>query len=193
MQPPYSGLDFANSDIAFARDYLFMGDNFNGFTAYSIEDTAKAHAVAAVVCPGGQGDVSVYGNLLFMSVEQTRGRIDCGTQGVNPPVSAERFRGVRIFDISNSATQSRLRRFRPAAALTPTRWSPIQRQQSSTSMRQAPAGSVPEKNWRVHRCRKDDPNTALFSIDVIQVPLAAPQNAKSSIVLAFLPIRRQAL
>ena len=98
--PVLPELDFANSDIAFARDYLFMG-NFNGFTAYSIEDHGKGPAVAAVVCPGGQGDVSVYGNLLFMSVEQTRGRIDCGTQGVKPPVSAERFRGVRIFDISN--------------------------------------------------------------------------------------------
>ena len=54
-----------------------------------------------MVCPGGQGDVSVYGNLLFMSVEQTRGRLDCGTQGVPTPVSAERFRGVRIFDITD--------------------------------------------------------------------------------------------
>ena len=53
------------------------------------------------MCPGGQGDVSVHGNLLVMSVEQTRGRIDCGTQGVEPAVSAERFRGVRIFDITD--------------------------------------------------------------------------------------------
>src|SRR5262249_3607203 len=98
-QPP-SGIDFANSDIAFSRDYLFLG-NFTGFTAYAIEDPVSARAVASVVCPGGQGDVSVYGNLLFMSVEQTRGRVDCGTQGVAPPSSPERFRGVRIFDISN--------------------------------------------------------------------------------------------
>ena len=54
-----------------------------------------------MVCPGGQGDVSVHGNLLFMSVEQTRGRLDCGTQGVPTPISTERFRGVRIFDITD--------------------------------------------------------------------------------------------
>ena len=53
------------------------------------------------MCPGGQGDVSVHGNLLFMSVEQVRGRLDCGTQGVQKPISTERFRGVRIFDITN--------------------------------------------------------------------------------------------
>ena len=57
--------------------------------------------VTSIVCPGGQGDVSVYGNLLFMSVEQTRGRIDCGVDGVEDPVSKERFRGVRIFDIKD--------------------------------------------------------------------------------------------
>ena len=62
---------------------------------------SKPRLLASVVCPGGQGDVSVYGNLLFMSVEQTRGRVDCGTQGVQTPVSAERFRGVRIFDITD--------------------------------------------------------------------------------------------
>src|SRR5213592_231701 len=95
-----SALSFANSDLAFSRDRLIMG-SFHGFNMYNVEDPRKARLVASVVCPGGQGDVSIYGNLLFMSVEQTRGRIDCGTQGVAPAVSPERFRGVRIFDISN--------------------------------------------------------------------------------------------
>src|SRR5436309_14451216 len=71
-----SAIDFANSDIAFSHDNLFMG-NFTGFTAYTIEDPANARAIASVVCPGGQGDVSIYGNLHFLSVEQTSGSIDC--------------------------------------------------------------------------------------------------------------------
>ena len=36
------------------------------------------------------------GNLLFLSVEETRGRLDCGVQGVTGASSPERFRGVRI-------------------------------------------------------------------------------------------------
>ena len=94
------GLNFANSDLAFSGNHLFIG-NFNGFNTYDIENPKKPKLLASVVCPGGQGDVSVHGNLLFMSVEQTRGRLDCGTQGVAAAVSAERFRGVRIFDITD--------------------------------------------------------------------------------------------
>src|SRR4029077_7969438 len=93
-------LGFANSDLAFSGNHVFMG-SFHGFTTYDIERPAKPKLSASVVCPGGQGDVSVHGHLLFMSVEQTRGRLDCGVQGVQETVSAERFRGVRIFDISD--------------------------------------------------------------------------------------------
>jgi hypothetical protein len=95
-----SGLSFANSDLAFSKNHVFMG-NFHGFTTYDIDSTKHPRVLATVVCPGGQGDVSVHGNLLFMSVEQTRGRVDCGTEGVKETASAERFRGVRIFDISD--------------------------------------------------------------------------------------------
>ena len=78
-----------------------MVGNYHGFNTYDIENAKRPKLVASIVCPGGQGDVSIYGNLLFMSVEQTRGRVDCGTQGVAATVSAERFRGVRIFDITD--------------------------------------------------------------------------------------------
>src|SRR6266849_1604094 len=93
-------LAFANSDLAFSGTHLFLG-SFHGFNTYDIERPGKPKLSASVVCPGGQGDMSVHGNLLFMSVEQTRGRLDCGTEGIQGKVSAERFRGVRIFDISD--------------------------------------------------------------------------------------------
>ncbi|MGH9753395.1 MAG: hypothetical protein ACREA2_11485, partial [Blastocatellia bacterium] len=108
-------LAFANSDIAFQRNHLFQG-NFYGVNIYDISNPAKARLVTSMVCPGGQGDVSVYKNLMFMSVEMPNGRLDCGVQGFpagppppageekNPPLPApqkDRFRGVRIFDISD--------------------------------------------------------------------------------------------
>src|SRR4051812_26128785 len=96
--PRYANfLAFANSDLAFQGTHLFMG-SFHGFNTYDIERPSKPKLAASIVCPGGQGDVSVHGNLLFMSVEQTRGRLDSGTQGVEAPVSTHRFPGVRLFD-----------------------------------------------------------------------------------------------
>ncbi|HWM19960.1 MAG TPA: hypothetical protein VNO51_09745, partial [Ilumatobacteraceae bacterium] len=91
---------FVNSDLAFSGTNAIAG-NFNGFQVYDLTDPADPTLRSSFVCPGGQGDVSVHGNLLFMSVEETRGRIDCGSQGAPGGVNAERFRGVRIFDITD--------------------------------------------------------------------------------------------
>jgi hypothetical protein len=175
-----SFLNFANSDLAFSGDRLFVG-NFHGFNTYNIEDPATPKHIAAVVCPGGQGDVSVLGNLLFMSVEQTRGRLDCGVQGVEAPASAERFRGIRIFDISD------VRMPRQVAAVQTCRGSHTHTLvtdpddegniylygSGTSSVRSAEelaecSGLKPE----------EDPKTALFSIDVIQVPIKAPEKAR---------------
>ena len=90
---------FVNSDLAFEGDFAFVG-NFNGFQIYDISNPANPTIRTAVVCPGGQGEVSVYGNLLFMSAEETRARTDCGAPAA-PAGSPLRFRGVRVFDISN--------------------------------------------------------------------------------------------
>src|SRR2546428_3253594 len=76
-------LAFANSDLAFQGNHLFEG-NFFGVNIYDISNPAKTTLLTSMVCPGGQGDVSVYKNLLFMSVEQPNGRLDCGTQGFPP-------------------------------------------------------------------------------------------------------------
>jgi hypothetical protein len=172
-------LAYANSDLAFSGTHLFMG-SFHGFNTYDVERPNNPKLLGSVVCPGGQGDVSVHGHLLFMSVEQTRGRLDCGTQGIQEKVSVERFRGIRIFDISD------LRRPRQIAAIQTCRGShthtlvtdPNDKDtlyvygSGTSSVRSAEelagcSGLKPD----------EDPNTALFSIDVIKVPLATPEKA----------------
>lgn len=90
---------FVNSDLAFTGDHAIVG-NFNGFQVYDVSDPVHPSLRSSFVCPGGQGDVSVYGDLLFMSVEENRGRVDCTSTPIVDPVT-ERFRGVRIFDISD--------------------------------------------------------------------------------------------
>jgi hypothetical protein len=174
------GLDFANSDLAFAGTHMWVG-NFHGFNTYDIENPRRPKLLTSIACPGGQGDVSVWGNLLFMSVEQTRGRIDCGLQGNAEAVSKERFRGVRIFDISD------LKKPRQVAAVQTCRGShthtlvPDPSDKSRIYVYGSGTGNV-RAGEELEGCSSLEPekdqNTALFSIDVIEVPLAAPQTAK---------------
>ncbi|HEY7499267.1 MAG TPA: hypothetical protein VH740_12175 [Vicinamibacterales bacterium] len=179
--PRYANmLSFANSDLAFSGNHVFMG-NFNGFNIYDISKPHKPKLVTSVVCPGGQGDLSIHGNILVMSVEQTRGRLDCGTQGVQATVSAERFRGVRIFDISD------LKKPKQVAAVQTCRGSHTHTLVTSPADKEniyvygSGTGTV-RAGEELSICSggdpKDNPNTALFSIDVIQIPIAAPEKAR---------------
>jgi hypothetical protein len=174
-----SGLDFANSDLAFSKNHVIQG-NFHGFNTFDVDSARRPRLVASVVCPGGQGDVSIYGNLLFMSVEQTSGRVDCGTQGVDQPVSKDRFRGVRIFDISD------IRNPKQVAAIQTCRGSHTHTlvpdpKDPNTLYVYGSGTSTVRSGEELAGCSsadpKDDPNTSLFSIDVIKVPLQAPEKA----------------
>ena len=171
---------FANSDLAFSDNYVIQG-NYNGFQVWDVSDAAHPKLRSSLVCTGGQGDVSVYRNLLFMSVEQTRGRLDCGTQGVVDTVSAERFRGVRIFDIADIDHPKQVATVQTCRGSHTHTLVPDPRDSayvyvyvSGTSPVRPGAemagcsGGAPDVN----------PNTALFRIDVIRVPLAAPQEAR---------------
>ena len=195
IQPVIAQLAFANSDFAFQGTHLFQG-NFYGVNFYDISDPAKVSLITSLICPGGQGDVSVYGNLLFMSVEMPNGRLDCAAQGFpptpppakgdehpdrRPTASPDRFRGVRIFDISDiknprqvAAVQTCRGSHTHTLVLDPNDKDNVYIYVSGTSfVRQSEelagcSGEAPDK----------DPNTSLFRIDVIKVPVAAPQEAK---------------
>ena len=178
-KPRFSPLALANSDMAVSGGRLFVG-NFNGFNVYDVTGEGAPDLVLSVVCPGGQGDVSVHGDLLFMSVEQNRARLDCGTTDAEGDVNAERFRGIRIFDISDLAAP------RQIAAVQTCRGSHTHTQVPDPSDPNVlylynSATSAVRKSGELDICSDgepgENPETALYSIDVIRVPLDAPQNA----------------
>jgi hypothetical protein len=188
-------LAFANSDLAFQGNHLFQG-NFYGVNIYDISIPAKTSLLTSMICPGGQGDVSVYKNLMFMSVEMPNGRLDCGIEGFPPPppppagqenkqtlpaAQKDRFRGIRIFDITDirkpkqvAAVQTCRGSHTHTLVVDPNDKNNVYIYVSGTSfVRQTEelagcSGETPDK----------DPNTALFRIDVIKVPLATPQEAQ---------------
>jgi hypothetical protein len=171
-------ISFANSDLAFTGDFAIMG-SFHGFQVYDVSDPANPTLRAAYVCPGGQGDVSVYGDLLFVSVEETRGRLDCGTQGNAGGAQPDRFRGVRIFDISDiddpvnlGGMQSCKGSHTHSLVSDPDDQDHVYVYISGTSsIRNAaedPGGCTGQSSLL-------NPDTDNFSITVYRVPLAEPQ------------------
>ncbi|HMS18995.1 hypothetical protein [uncultured Sphingorhabdus sp.] len=187
MKMPIAGLALANSDLAFQGNYLFLG-NFYGINIYNIADPAKAQLVTSMLCPGGQGDVSVYKNLMFMSVEMQNGRIDCGTQAFPaqtapglPAAQKDRFRGVRIFDISD------IKNPKQVAAVQSCRGSHTHTLVEDPNDKKnvyiyISGTSFVRQSEELAGCTDGDPSktpdTARFRIDIIKVPVSAPQDAK---------------
>ena len=169
-------LDFANTDMAFFDDIMVAG-NYHGFNIYKLGDDGAPTLMSSVVCPGGQGDVSVAGNLLIMSVEQTRGRVDCGLQGVEGEVSEERFRGLRIFDISDL---SAVRQVGQVQTCRGSHTHSIVSADEEKLIVYNSGTSVVRETEELERCvpNRSDSRTALFSIDVIEIPVANPAAAR---------------
>jgi uncharacterized protein (DUF305 family) len=169
-------LDFANTDMAFFDDIMIAG-NYHGFNIYKLGEDGAPELQSSVVCPGGQGDVSVVGDILVMSVEQTRGRVDCGLQGVEGDVSEERFRGLRIFDISDLTA---VRQVGQVQTCRGSHTHSIVSHDDEKIVVYNSGTSRVRKTEELARCidNPSDSRTALFSIDVIEIPVADPSKAR---------------
>jgi len=171
----YPMLSFSNTDMAFRDDILITG-SYHGFNIYRINEIGLPKLITSVICPGGQGDVSIVGDLLIYSVEQTRGRVDCGLEGVTSDASPDRFRGLRIFDISD------LSRPKQVGAVQTCRGSHTHSVVTGPNpdgkilVYNSGTGGVREEE-ELEQCIKDIPGdnrTALFRIDVIEIPVDDP-------------------
>ena len=170
---------FINSDLSFDGKYVIQG-NFSGYQVWDISDPSHPTLHTAYVCPGSQSDVSVYRNLLFVSDEAPNGRMDCGTQGVADTVSHDRARGIRIFEITDIAHP------KPITIVQTCRGSHthtvVTDPHDTANVYIYISGSAPVRSPNeLAGCSGAlldlDSASALFRIEVIQVPLAAPEKA----------------
>jgi hypothetical protein len=173
---PFRGA--TNTDLAFTGQYVVQG-NYNGFQVFDISNPAAPGHVLEYLCPASQSDVSVYDNLLFVSGEGLTGRLDCGIQGVPEPVSKDRLRGIRVFDIADIekpkyvANVQTCRGSHTHTVVTDPRDKEHVYIYVSGTSRVRSAEELPG-------CKDgpmDDPETARFRLEVIKVPLAAPEKA----------------
>ncbi|MCC6316931.1 MAG: hypothetical protein IT361_04490 [Gemmatimonadaceae bacterium] len=179
VSPP-GFLGITNSDLAFVGDYAIQG-NYNGPVIWNIKDPANPVLVTAYSCPASQNDVSVYRNLMFMSAEAYNGRLDCKPGSPNPAgpdsVSKERFRGVRVFDISD------IRNPKLVANVQTCRGSHTHTVLEDPKDKEniyiyvsgsAPVRSPNELAGCYAQTPQQDANSSLMRIEIIKVPLANP-------------------
>ena len=168
-----------NSDISFAGSYVIQG-NFSGVQVWDISNPKRPRLHKAFVCPGSQSDVSVYRKLLFVSGEALNGRTDCGTQGVSDTVSHDRLRGIRVFDITDIANPRSITQVQTCrGSHTHT---VVTAPDDTDNVYVYVSGSAPVRSpSELAGCSDaspdSNPNSALFRIEVIQVPLAHPERA----------------
>lgn len=177
--PPEDFVGVTNSDLAFTGDYAIQG-NYNGMQVWNIEDPSQPVLITGYFCPASQSDVSVYGDLLFVSGEGFGGRLDCGTERIEETVSAERLRGIRIFDISDIRNPEYITNVQTCrGSHTHTL---LKDPNDDDNVYVYVSGSAPVRpSAELAGCSGaplgEDPNTALFRIEVIRVPLANPERA----------------
>ena len=168
-----------NSDLAFLGNYVIQG-NYNGYQIWDISDPRHPTLKVGNYCPASQSDVSVYKNLLFVSAEGQTGRIDCGGQGVKDTVSAERIRGIRIFDISDISHPRNITNVQTCRG-SHTHTVVIDPKDPNNVYVYVSGSSSVRPASELSGCAdapSNDPSSAKFRIEVIQVPLAHPEQAR---------------
>jgi len=173
-------LSFSNTDLLFAGDVLVAG-NYHGFNTYDITNPAMPRLTSSVVCPGGQGDVSLVGDLLIMSVQETRGRLDCGLEGVPEEISQDRVRGLRIFDISDVTAPIQVGAVQTCRG-SHTHTVVSEPNEAGNFYVYVSGTSSPRDSDELAGCSDEspfeNPETALFRIEVIEIPYEDPGQAQ---------------
>jgi hypothetical protein len=176
--PDMKFLGVTNSDLAFTGKLVIQG-NYNGFQIFDIANPAKPQLVMTYLCPASQSDVSVYKNLLFVSGEGQAGRVDCGIQGVPEPVSKDRLRGIRVFDITNIKAPKYVTNVQTCRGSHTHTVATQPGDKENVYIYVSGSAGVRSAD-ELPGCQDgpiDDPNTARFRLEVIKVPLAAPEKA----------------
>ena len=178
-RPPERFVGGINSDLAFIGNYVIQG-SFKGYQVWDISNPAKPSLKTAFYCPASQSDVSVYKNLLFVSGEDLSARLDCGEQGVSDPVSKDRLRGIRIYDITDIANPRNVGNVQTCRG-SHTHTVLVDPKDSANVYvyisGSGPVRSEQELTGCVAASPDKDPNSALFRIEVIKVPVAHPEQA----------------
>jgi hypothetical protein len=166
-----------NSDLAFTGNYAIQG-SFNGYQVWDISNPAQVTLKTAFYCPASQSDVSVYKNLLFVSAEAPSARLDCGATGVKDPVSKDRLRGIRIFDITDISNPKYITNVQTCRGSHTHTVLADPRDPANVYVYISGSSAVrPDAELGGCADLSHATNSGLFRIEVIKVPVAHPEQA----------------
>ncbi|MEV1246849.1 hypothetical protein [Nonomuraea sp. NPDC049750] len=170
-QGPFKDSEAYDTDLAFQGDYAYQG-NYHGFTIYDIKNPAKPAVVSRVSCPAAQNDVSVQGDLLFLSVDESMTNDSCKADAETPSVKSA-WEGIRIFDISDKKRPKYIKSIETACGshthtLVPDKTRPGKK---STAVYLYVSSYGPAKSYPDCKPPHD-------RISIVKVPLGKPTSAK---------------
>ncbi|WP_404819322.1 LVIVD repeat-containing protein [Streptomyces marincola] len=164
--PREEGLTGTNSDLAFQGRYAFAG-NYDGFVIYDISRPASPRIVSRVLCPGGQGDISVDGDLLVFSVDSSRSDDSCASTSQSATQKSS-WEGLRVFDISDKRNPEYVAAVETACGSHTHTLVPDRRSVWVYVSSYSPSATFPD-------CQPPHDG-----ISVVEVPRAAPERAELS-------------
>jgi len=178
VDPANPGLfKLINTDLAFRGNLVFQG-SYHGFNIWDISDPQRPRLRTSFPCPGGQADPTVYGNLLFLSVEERSARVDCGAQGVRDAVSPDRFQGVRVFDITDIDHPKQVAAVQTCRASHTNTLIVDPKDAANVYVYVSGYQPVRPAEELAGCSSAADANSAMFRLEVIRVPIANPEQAR---------------
>jgi hypothetical protein len=178
-KPSAKFMEETNSDLAFSGPYAIQG-SYAGYQIWDISNPKSVSLKSFYYCPQSQSDVSVYKNLLITSGEDRAGRLDCGAGGIKDTVSKDRLLGIRIYDITDIANPKAIVQVQTCRGshthtlvVDPNDHDNVYVYVSGSQ----PSRSPTELAGCISSDPTTDPNSALFRIEVVKIPLAHPEQA----------------
>ena len=162
--PHVTPVDGTGSDIAFSGNKAFVG-NYNGFVIYDVTNAASPEVLARVSCPGSQNDITISGDLLYLSTDSSRSDDSCSSTS-SPTTLKESWEGIKIFDVSNPRVPKYIKSVETACGSHTNTLVPGKKSDFIYVSSYSPRADYPD-------CQPPHD-----SISIIEVPKKAPTQAK---------------
>ena len=159
------------SDLAFWGRTVIL-PTYSRLRLVDVTDPLSPRKIGELACPGPQNDVSVWGSLVFMSVDSPRTSSDCGAGAASlaQQEAGTDWEGIRVISIADPANPTQVAAVRTSCGSHTNTLVPDE----SNGRVLVYVNSYPTVGVRSRTCN----DATHEQLSVVEVPLAAPEQAK---------------